>query len=269
MINGAGYTRVHPREAEPTRVNGVDGGGVVDRSGSGSTAAPAPAARVRVAASAPAVTRTAGPRAAAASSGGSGGRADGSTSSPWRRSVGSKVSPQAEQTMTGPLPIGADAPDFERRHHRRPASSSTSGLAARGASSSRTPRISPRSARPSWATWRSIKPDFDKRGVKVIGLSVDPVDKHAGWSKDIAETQGTAPNYPDDRGLRPEGRQALWHAAGRRRRVVRRPHRGRQRDRAQRLRDRPRQEDQAGALLPDEHGPQLRRGAPHASIRSS
>ena len=42
----------------------------------------------------------------------------------------------------------------------------------------------------------SIKPDFDKRGVKVIGLSVDPVDKHAAWSQDIAETQGTAPNFP-------------------------------------------------------------------------
>ena len=41
-----------------------------------------------------------------------------------------------------------------------------------------------------------IKPDFDKRNVKVIGLSVDPVDRHEGWSKDIAETQGTAPNYP-------------------------------------------------------------------------
>ena len=37
-----------------------------------------------------------------------------------------------------------------------------------------------------------LKPEFDKRGVKVIGLSVDPVDNHAGWSKDIAETQGTA-----------------------------------------------------------------------------
>ena len=42
----------------------------------------------------------------------------------------------------------------------------------------------------------SIKPDFDKRGVKIIGLSVDPVDKHAGWSVDIKETQGFAPNYP-------------------------------------------------------------------------
>jgi len=42
----------------------------------------------------------------------------------------------------------------------------------------------------------SIKPEFDKRGVKIIGLSVDPVDKHAGWADDIEETQGTRPNYP-------------------------------------------------------------------------
>ena len=41
-----------------------------------------------------------------------------------------------------------------------------------------------------------IKPDFDSRNVKVIGLSVDPVDKHSDWSKDIEETQGHAPNYP-------------------------------------------------------------------------
>ena len=41
-----------------------------------------------------------------------------------------------------------------------------------------------------------LKPDFDKRHVKVIGLSVDPVDRHAGWAKDIEETQGTAPNFP-------------------------------------------------------------------------
>jgi thioredoxin-dependent peroxiredoxin len=42
----------------------------------------------------------------------------------------------------------------------------------------------------------SIKPEFDKRGVKIIGLSVDPVENNEGWSKDIAETQGFAPNYP-------------------------------------------------------------------------
>jgi alkyl hydroperoxide reductase subunit AhpC len=41
-----------------------------------------------------------------------------------------------------------------------------------------------------------IRPEFDRRGVKVIGLSVDPVEKHAGWAKDIEETQGAAPNYP-------------------------------------------------------------------------
>ena len=40
------------------------------------------------------------------------------------------------------------------------------------------------------------KPEFDKRGVKIIGLSVDPVESHKKWSNDIKETQGTAPNYP-------------------------------------------------------------------------
>ena len=41
-----------------------------------------------------------------------------------------------------------------------------------------------------------IKPDFDARGVKIIGLSVDPVENHAKWSDDIEETQGFRPNYP-------------------------------------------------------------------------
>lgn len=41
-----------------------------------------------------------------------------------------------------------------------------------------------------------LKPEFDKRNTKIIGLSVDPVDNHARWAQDIAETQGTAPNYP-------------------------------------------------------------------------
>ena len=41
-----------------------------------------------------------------------------------------------------------------------------------------------------------INPDFEKRGVKIIGLSVDPTGDHERWAKDIEETQGTAPNYP-------------------------------------------------------------------------
>ncbi len=41
-----------------------------------------------------------------------------------------------------------------------------------------------------------IKPDFDSRGVKIIGLSVDPLDNHEKWVADIEETQGTRPNYP-------------------------------------------------------------------------
>jgi alkyl hydroperoxide reductase subunit AhpC len=41
-----------------------------------------------------------------------------------------------------------------------------------------------------------IKPEFDKRGVKIIGLSVDPVDNHAKWAEDIKDTQGFAPNFP-------------------------------------------------------------------------
>ncbi len=41
-----------------------------------------------------------------------------------------------------------------------------------------------------------IKSEFDKRGVKIIGLSVDPVEDHSRWANDIKETQGFAPNYP-------------------------------------------------------------------------
>jgi len=42
----------------------------------------------------------------------------------------------------------------------------------------------------------ALKPEFDKRNVKVVGLSVDPLDSHKGWAKDIEETQGHALNFP-------------------------------------------------------------------------
>jgi alkyl hydroperoxide reductase subunit AhpC len=41
-----------------------------------------------------------------------------------------------------------------------------------------------------------VKPEFDKRNVKIVGLSVDTKSDHEGWAKDIEETQGAAPNYP-------------------------------------------------------------------------
>jgi thioredoxin-dependent peroxiredoxin len=48
-----------------------------------------------------------------------------------------------------------------------------------------------------------IKPEFDKRNVKIMGISVDPTEKHEQWANDIEETQGHAPNYPiiGDRGF--------------------------------------------------------------------
>ena len=45
-------------------------------------------------------------------------------------------------------------------------------------------------------TMAKLKPEFDKRGVKIIGLSVDPVESHKRWSQDIADVTGAAPNYP-------------------------------------------------------------------------
>ena len=106
-----------------------------------------------------------------------------------------------------------------------------------------------------------IKPEFDKRNVKIIGISVDPIDRHAKWAEDIKETQGFAPNYPmigdpslavsklygmlpAESGSSSEGRTAADNHDG-----------------AQRVRGRPGQEDQAGAGLSHDHGTQLRRSA--------
>ncbi len=59
----------------------------------------------------------------------------------------------------------------------------------------------------------NAKPEFDKRNVKIIGLSVDALDNHEAWAKDIEETQGTAPNYPIISDARLQRLKALRHAA--------------------------------------------------------
>ena len=85
-----------------------------------------------------------------------------------------------------------------------------------------------------------IKPEFDRRNVKVIGLSVDPVDNHSKWAADIEETQGNAPELSDHRRRRLQRLEALRDAAGLRRGRSDRAHARRQPDGAERLRRRAR-----------------------------
>ena len=102
-----------------------------------------------------------------------------------------------------------------------------------------------------------LKPEFDKRGVKLMGLSVDPVDRHSKWSEDIKETQGAAPNYPmiGDTDYNVSKLYDMLPAVDLRRSLD--AHGRRQPDRPQRLRHRSRQEDQAGAGLSDDDRPQF------------
>ena len=105
-----------------------------------------------------------------------------------------------------------------------------------------------------------LKPEFDKRNTKIIGLSVDPVENHKKWANDIKETQGQAPNYPmigdtdltisKAWGMLPasiegssEGRTAADNQTV-----------------PKRLRHRTRQENQTDYRVPDDHWPKLRRG---------
>jgi alkyl hydroperoxide reductase subunit AhpC len=97
--------------------------------------------------------------------------------------------------MSGPLAIGSDAPDFEAQTTEGPIHFHQWLGNAWGVIFSHPKDFTP-VCTTELGYMARIKPEFDKRGVKVIGLSVDPVDKHAGWAKDIQETQGTAVNFP-------------------------------------------------------------------------
>jgi thioredoxin-dependent peroxiredoxin len=97
--------------------------------------------------------------------------------------------------MAGPLAIGEDAPDFEvettegRIRFHEWLGSSWGVLFSH-----------PKDFTPVCTTelgqLARIKSEFDRRGVKVMGLSVDPLESHERWARDIEETQGHAPNFP-------------------------------------------------------------------------
>lgn len=93
------------------------------------------------------------------------------------------------------LQIGQDAPDFEAETTEGPIKFHD-WLDGSWAVLFSHPRDFTPICTTELGTLAKAKPEFDKRGVKLIGLSVDPLDNHEKWAQDIAETQGAAPNYP-------------------------------------------------------------------------
>ena len=116
-------------------------------------------------------------------------------------------------------------------------------------------------------TMAKMKAEFDKRNAKIIGLSADPVDDHKRWAKDIEETQGAAVNYPmiGDPDLKVAKLYDMLPAEA----TPGQAHRGGQRDRAHGVHHRPRQEDQADAVLPDDHRAAISTRCCACSIRCS
>ena len=95
----------------------------------------------------------------------------------------------------GGLRIGSVAPDFEA-DTTEGRIRSTSGLAIRGRCIFSHPKDFTPVCTTELGYMAKLKPEFDKRNMKIIGLSVDPVANHSRWADDIQETQGIAPNYP-------------------------------------------------------------------------
>ena len=97
--------------------------------------------------------------------------------------------------MSGPLAIGSTAPDFQAVTTQGPIRFHEWLGDSWGVLFSHPKDFTP-VCTTELGTVARLKPEFEKRGVKVIGLSVDPVDRHDAWAKDIAETQGAPVEYP-------------------------------------------------------------------------
>jgi alkyl hydroperoxide reductase subunit AhpC len=97
--------------------------------------------------------------------------------------------------MSGPLAINSTAPDFEATTTQGPIRFHEWLGDSWGVLFSHPKDFTPVCTTELGAVAK-LKGEFAKRNVKVLGLSVDPVDRHAAWSKDIAETQGVEPDFP-------------------------------------------------------------------------